>query len=94
MIKYSFEFKNKVVTGYLEGEGEFQYFSKMYGLRSNSQFERGIVAFREYGNDGLRCSRKSKFFAVFTLPNAHYVTPCFSHPLVIVFRVRYYDALL
>ena len=58
MAKYSFEFKKKIVLDYLDGKGGAQYLSKKYELGSNSQLFKWINAYKEFGDEGLICSRK------------------------------------
>ncbi|MCT7716558.1 transposase [Lactobacillus iners] len=58
MAKYSFEFKKKIVLDYLDGKGGAQYLSKKYELGSHSQLFKWINAYKEFGDEGLICSRK------------------------------------
>lgn len=62
MAKYSFEFKKKVVLEYLDGKGGTPYLSKKYGLGSNTQLRKWINAYKNFGDEGLRRSRKNRFF--------------------------------
>lgn len=62
MAKHSFEFKKKVVLEYLDGKGGTPYLSKKYGLGSNTQLRKWINAYKYFGDEGLRRSRKNKFF--------------------------------
>ncbi len=59
MAKYSFEFKKKVVSEYLNGVGGVNYLTKKYGLGTNSQIRRWISAYKEFGDEGLLRSRKN-----------------------------------
>lgn len=60
MAKYSFEFKKKVVLEYINGEGGTQYLSTKYGLGSNSQLRKWLAAYKEFGDEGLKRSRKKR----------------------------------
>ena len=63
MAKYSFEFKKSVVEAYLKGEGGYGYLSKKYGVESRDQVHRWIKNYQEFGDDGLRRSRKNKTYS-------------------------------
>ena len=63
MAKYSFEFKKKVVLEYINGEGGTQYLSTKYGLGSNSQLRKWLVAYKEFGDEGLKRSRKKENYS-------------------------------
>ena len=63
MAKYSFEFKKKVVLEYINGEGGTQYLSKKYGLGSNSQLRKWLAAYKEFGDEGLKRSRKKENYS-------------------------------
>ena len=66
MAKYSFEFKKKIVKEYLEGKGSSHELAKKYhvGTSDNSrQVIRWIAAYNEFGDDGLRRSRKNTIYS-------------------------------
>ncbi|RGI50713.1 IS3 family transposase [Roseburia sp. OM03-7AC] len=63
MAKYSFEFKKKVVLEYINGEGGTQYLSTKYGLGSNSQLRKWLAAYKEFGDEGLKRSRKKENYS-------------------------------
>ena len=63
MAKYSFEFKKKVVLEYINGEGGTQYLSTKYGLGSNSQLRKWLTAYKEFGDEGLKRSRKKENYS-------------------------------
>ena len=63
MAKYSFEFKKKVVLEYINGEGGTQYLSTKYGLGSNSQIRKWLAAYKEFGDKGLKRSRKKENYS-------------------------------
>jgi len=60
MAKHSFEFKKKIVLEYLDGKGGTPYLSRKYGLGSNTQLRKWINAYKEFGDEGLRRSRKQE----------------------------------
>ena len=63
MAKYSFDFKKKVVLEYINGEGGTQYLSTKYGLGSNSQLRKWLAAYKEFGDEGLKRSRKKENYS-------------------------------
>ena len=63
MAKYSFEFKKKVVLEYINGEGGTQYLSTKYGLGSNSQLRKWLAAYKKFGDEGLKRSRKKENYS-------------------------------
>ena len=63
MAKYSFKFKKKVVLEYINGEGGTQYLSTKYGLGSNSQLRKWLAAYKEFGDEGLKRSRKKENYS-------------------------------
>ena len=63
MAKYSFEFKKKVVLEYINGKGGTQYLSTKYGLGSNSQPRKWLAAYKEFGDEGLKRSRKKENYS-------------------------------
>ncbi|MBQ9673636.1 MAG: transposase, partial [Ruminococcus sp.] len=52
MAKYSYEFKKKVVTEYLNGEGGYEYLSTKHGIPSQTVLRRWISAYKEFGDEG------------------------------------------
>lgn len=63
MAKYSFEFKKKVVLEYINGEGGTKYLSTKYGLGSNSQLRKWLAAYKKFGDEGLKRSRKKENYS-------------------------------
>ena len=63
MAKYSFEFKKQVVIEYLEGCGGYDYLSAKYELGSSTQLRTWISAYKKFGNDGLKRSRKKEKYS-------------------------------
>ncbi|SFO40866.1 Transposase and inactivated derivatives, partial [Anaerocolumna aminovalerica] len=58
MAKYSFEFKKKIVTEYLEGKDSSNGLAKKYGIPQGKMVRNWISNYNEFGDDGLRRSRK------------------------------------
>lgn len=58
MAKYSFTFKLKVVTAYLNSEGGYSSLAKKYGVKDATQVLRWVNAFKEFGKDGL-CRKRN-----------------------------------
>lgn len=63
MAKYSFEFKEKVVQAYLNGEGGWLFLAKKYGIPSHVLIQRWVAAYQKFGSEGLLRSRKNKIFS-------------------------------
>ena len=68
MAKYSFTFKFKVVTAYLNSEGGYNYLAKKYGVKDATQVLRWVNTFKEFGKDGLyRKRNNTKYSSEFKL---------------------------
>ena len=68
MAKYSFTFKFKVVTAYLNSEGGYNYLAKKYGVKDATQVLRWVNTFKEFGKDGLcRKGNNKKYSSEFKL---------------------------
>ena len=63
MAKYSFEFKKMIVEAYIRGEINCTYLAHKYGIKSHEQVRRWIKNYQEFGDDGLRRSRKNKTYS-------------------------------
>ena len=65
MVKHSFEFKKMVVTQYLEGKGSTHELAKKFHIGNNDhkQVVKWVAAYREFGDDGLRRSRKKTTYS-------------------------------
>ncbi len=63
MSKYSYEFKKKLVTEYINGEVGYDYLTKKYQLPSTATARRWINAYKEYGDTGLQRSRENKKYS-------------------------------
>ena len=63
MAKYSFEFKKKVVEEYLNGKGGYRDLAKKYNVASRSNVTKWVKAYSEFGDEGLKRSRKNKNYS-------------------------------
>ena len=65
MSKYSFEFKKMVVKEYLEGKGSTRELARKFhiGNNDNKQVVKWVAAYNEFGDDGLRRSRKKSTYS-------------------------------
>jgi transposase len=59
MAKYSFEFKKKIVTEYLTGNGGHRYLADKYGVPAKSNVKKWIDNYQSYGDEGLLRSREN-----------------------------------
>ncbi|SEG09856.1 helix-turn-helix domain-containing protein [Lachnospira multipara] len=62
MAKYSFEFKKQVVSEYLSGRIGGNSLAQKYGI-NRSQLWRWINAYKEFGDEGLKRSRKKEKYS-------------------------------
>jgi transposase len=62
MAKYSYEFKEKIVQAYLNGEGSYEFLSDKYGIASSKCIKEWVKAYKAFGDDGLRRSRQKKTY--------------------------------
>ena len=63
MAKYSYEFKRKVVTAYLNGEGGYEYLANYYGIPAWSNIKKWVLAYQRLGDEGLLRSRQKKKYS-------------------------------
>lgn len=63
MSKYSYKFKKKVVTEYLEGKGSYEYLAKQNNIPDKFQVRIWVSAYKEFGDEGLKRSRKNKNYS-------------------------------
>lgn len=63
MAKYSYEFKKKVVLSYLNGKGSYEYLANLYGVPASSNIKEWVKAYSEFGDDGLKRSRKNRNYS-------------------------------
>lgn len=62
MSKYDFEFKQKIVQEYLNGEGGYFYLSKKYNIPS-IMLEKWVASYKAFGKEGLLRSRQKKSYS-------------------------------
>ncbi len=63
MAKYSYEFKKKVVTAYLNGEGGYKYLANYYGIPSLTNVKKWVLSYQRLGDEGLLRSRQQKKYS-------------------------------
>ena len=63
MGKYSFEFKEKIVRAYLNGEGGWRFLANKDGIPSISTIQRWVAAYQKYGSEGLLRCRKNEVYS-------------------------------
>ena len=62
MAKYSFEFKKKVVTDYLNGKGGYNTLATKYSIPATSNVKKWVDNFNAFGDEGLMRSRKNNSY--------------------------------
>ena len=63
MAKYSYEFKKKVVTAYLNGEGGYEYLANYYGIPAWTNIKNWVLSYQRLGDEGLLRSRQQKKYS-------------------------------
>ena len=63
MAKYSYEFKKKVVTAYLNGKGGYKYLADYYGIPAWTNIKKWVLAYQRLGDEGLLRSRQQKKYS-------------------------------
>ena len=63
MAKYSYEFKKKVVTAYLNGKGGYKYLANYYGFPAWTNIKKWVLAYQRLGDEGLLRSRQQKKYS-------------------------------
>ena len=63
MAKYSYEFKKKVVTAYLNGKGGYKYLANYYGIPAWTNIKKWVLAYQRLGDEGLLRSRQQKKYS-------------------------------
>ena len=63
MVKYSYEFKKKVVQEYLDGKGGYGYLSRKYNIAKDVQVMNWVKAHQTFGNEGLMRSRQNNNYS-------------------------------
>lgn len=62
MSKYDYEFKKKIVSAYMNGEGGKQFLANKYGVKSSRDVMKWVNAFKSFGDEGLMRSRKNETY--------------------------------
>ncbi len=60
MAKYSFEFKKKIVSAYLNGEGSYKYLANHYDIPAWTNIKKWVLSYQKLGDEGLLRSRQQK----------------------------------
>ena len=63
MAKYSYEFKQKIVQAYLNGEGGYGYLAEKYNIPAKRNIEAWVHAYKEFGKEGLLRSRQNNNYS-------------------------------
>ena len=63
MAKYSFDFKKKVVTSYLNGGGGYTYLANKYNVPAKSRVKLWVDNYKKFGDEGLLRSRQTKKYS-------------------------------
>ena len=63
MTKYSYEFKKKVVSAYLNDEGGYEYLSKKYDISHHDIVRRWVKSYNKFGDKGLARSRQNNNYS-------------------------------
>ena len=63
MAKYSYEFKKKVVTAYLNGKGGYKYLANYYGIPAWTNIKKWVLSYQRLGEEGLLRSRQQKKYS-------------------------------
>ena len=63
MSKYSFEFKKKIVTKYLNGEGGYKFLADKYGIAHKHSVEVWVSNYKSFGDEGLLRSRQNHVYS-------------------------------
>lgn len=64
MVKYSFEFKLKIVHEYLSGSRGYSFISKKYGIPSATMPRDWVINYQAFGEEGLQRIKKKKDYSV------------------------------
>lgn len=63
MAKYSYEFKKKIVEEYKKGNGGYGCLANKYNIPDKKQIRFWVNAYKEFGDEGLKRSRKNKEYS-------------------------------
>ncbi|PKH38377.1 IS3 family transposase, partial [Planococcus sp. MB-3u-09] len=64
MAKYSEGFKLLLVKQYLEKSLGYEYLAREYGIPSSTPIKRGMRAYQEFGEGGLRRKQTKQVYSV------------------------------
>src|SRR5690625_4815194 len=64
MAKYDVEFKFKVVSAYLNGDGSYLVLARRFNIPSKSNIVKWVGIYKNYGKDGLVRKRFHKNYTV------------------------------
>ncbi|CEQ30504.1 transposase IS3/IS911 family protein [[Clostridium] sordellii] len=64
MTKYDYDFKQKVVQAYLNGEGGYSSLAKKYGVPNLAQDQRWVKTYDSLGEHGLKPKNKKTYYSV------------------------------
>ena len=64
MTKYSDEFKLQVVKEYLTGKIGLKRLAEKYSIPSNTAIRTWVVAYKAYGNNGIKRKRNKEVYPV------------------------------
>ncbi|SKB62644.1 Transposase and inactivated derivatives, partial [Lachnospiraceae bacterium] len=63
MAKYSYEFKKKLVTEYLDGHGSYGVLAQRHGLSDKKSLRQWVAVYNKFGDDGLKRSRNRTVYS-------------------------------
>ena len=63
MVKYSFDFKLKIVKEYLEGQGGRAFLAQKYGTKADVLIIRWVKAYEKFGVQGLQRKRQNTAYS-------------------------------
>ncbi len=64
MVKYSLEFKLKIVQEYLDGKGGYGYLAKKHLVKNKKQVYNWVSSYREFGENRLHRKRQNQGYSV------------------------------
>lgn len=63
MVKYSYEFKKKIVLEYLNTPEGYDSILCKYGMLGSYQLKKWVSVYRTWGDNGLKRSRSRKIYS-------------------------------
>jgi transposase len=63
VAKYSYELKKKIIEAYQKGEGGYLCLAKKFGVKNKQQVLNWVHAYKQFGDEGLKRSKKSKNYS-------------------------------